>query len=90
MPSKAAQKLLDRMRKSRSGWKRQEIDRLYEGYGFVIEPGGNHDKVSHPDYPQLVTSLPRHGRAHEYVVTQAIKNIDKFIELEREKETQNE
>jgi hypothetical protein len=89
VPSEAT-KLLERARHSKVGWKRNEIDRLYKGYGFVIKPGANHDKVYHPDFPQLITSLPRHNRVHEYIVGQAIKLIDRLNQLQSEKEGSDE
>lgn len=46
-----AEKNLKRMKNSQSGWKRNDVDKVYEHFGFVIESGGNHDKVYHPDYP---------------------------------------
>jgi len=39
MPSKA-EKLLEKMRNSKSNWKRADLDKLYEGYDFVISHGG--------------------------------------------------
>lgn len=90
MPSKAAQKLLERMRRSKTGWKRDDVAQLYTGFGFTIQSGGSHDKVTHPDYPQLITSLPRHPKVHEYIVVQAVKNIDRLLELEKAKEATNE
>jgi len=85
MPSKAS-KLLERARRSKNGWTRDEIDRLYKGYGFIIESGGNHDKVTHPDFPQLITALPRHKRVASYIVRQAIQLIDRLTELQDEEE----
>ena len=60
--SKKASKLLERMRQSKSGWKRNDLDALYLGFDFIIESGGNHDIVKHPDFPQLITVLPRHNK----------------------------
>ena len=89
MPSKAS-KLLEQMRQKKSGWKRHDLERLYKGFGFVIKAGGSHDKVTHPEFPELITSLPRHGRIHEYMVIQAIKLIDKLEKLRAEKEQSDE
>ena len=76
MPSEA-EKLLERM-------KRSDLERLYTGFGFRIEPGrGPHDKVFHPDFPQLITRLPRHRRVYEYLVTQAIRLIERLQELQK-------
>jgi len=85
MPSKAATKLLERMRRSKTGWKRNDLEKLYLGFGFIIKPGGSHDLVSHPDFPEIVTAVPRHVKVHEYIVTQALKNIDRLIKLQDER-----
>lgn len=81
MTSKAI-KLLERMKKSHSGWKRSDLDNLYTGFGFVIRHGSNHDIVSHPDYPQLRDTLQRHGKVPKYNIRKAIKLIDKLLEFQ--------
>lgn len=52
MPSKA-EKLLEQMKNSKSNWKRADLDTLYEGFGFVIKHGSNHDIYKHPKFPEL-------------------------------------
>ena len=91
MPSKA-EKLLERMKQTQTGWKRTDVDNLYEGFGFVIKPGrGPHDKVYHPDFPELLpTSLPRHTRVAEYIIKQAIKLIDQLQRLQQTRGQQDE
>jgi hypothetical protein len=85
MPSKA-EKLLEQMRNSKKSWKRTDLEALYTGFGFVISSTtGGHDKVTHPDFPQLITSLPRHRKIAIYNVVQAIRLIDKLKELEQGK-----
>lgn len=82
-----AEKLLERMRKSKSGWRRQDLDRLYKGFGFTITPGGSHDRVSHPDFPHLI-NLPRHNKLLVAYVAEAVKNIDRLKEIQKQKEEQ--
>jgi len=89
MPSKAS-KLLERMRQKKTGWKRHDLERLYKRFGFVITDGGSHDKVTHPEFPELITSLPRHDRIHEYMVIQAIRLVDRLEKLRREREQSDE
>lgn len=80
-----AVKLLERMRASKSGWTRNHLDRLYIGFGFIIKEGRSpHDKVYHPDYPFLITFVPRHRKLLEVYVSQAIKLIDRLTELQKE------
>ncbi len=85
MPSKA-EKLLEQMRNSKSNWKRADLDTLYEGHGFVIKHGGNHDIVKHPDFPQLRATLPRHRQLAKGYVESAVKLVDKLLELQKESE----
>jgi len=77
MPSKA-EKLLEKMRNSKSNWKRADLDKLYEGYDFVISHGGNHDIVKHPDFPQLRATLPRHRELAKGYVEFAVKLLTDY------------
>lgn len=86
MPDKAS-KLLEKMRNSRAQWKRQDIVSLYRGFGFVVSPGGKHDKVFHPEFPQLVTFLPQHRKIAAAYVTVAVEIVDQLIKLRQEKES---
>jgi hypothetical protein len=83
MTSKAA-KLLERMRQSKSNWKRVDLDKLYEGFGFVISHGKSHDIVKHPEFPQLRATLPRHSYLAKGYVEYTIRLIDKLLELKKE------
>ena len=83
MPSKA-EKLLEQMRSSKSNWKRADLDKLYEGFGFVISHGGSHDIVKHPGFLQLRTSLPRHRVLARGYVEFAVKLVDRLLELKQE------
>jgi hypothetical protein len=87
---KKADKLLERMKRSKSGWKRVDIDSVYESNGFIITGkkggGSNHDKVYHPDYPQLITYLPRHNPVGEAYVSELIKKINQLKALQAQDE----
>lgn len=85
MPSKA-EKTLEQMRNSKSNWKRADLDKLYEGFGFVISHGGSHDIVKHPNFPQLRATLPRHRELAKGYVEFAVKLIDRLLELQKERE----
>ncbi len=87
MTSKA-DKLLEQMRRSKANWKRVDLDRLYEGFGFIITHGANHDKLKHPDFlevRELRASLPRHRTLDKVYVEEAIKRIDRLLELKKGK-----
>ena len=76
-------KLLQRMHDSKAGWKRNDLDRLYEGFGFIIKKGrGPHDKIFHPDHPELFAFVPRHTKLGEYNITNALKLIERLQKLE--------
>ncbi|MBN2548661.1 MAG: hypothetical protein JXB15_05870 [Anaerolineales bacterium] len=83
MTSKA-KKLLERMRRSKSGWNRNDLDRLYEGFGFLISHGANHDIVKHSQYIHLRTTLPRHKFLAKGYVEIAIKLVDQVLALQEE------
>jgi hypothetical protein len=85
MPSKA-EKLLEHMRNSKSGWKRPDLDKLYEGFGFIITHGTNHDIIKHPDFSQLRTTLPRHRVLAKGYVESAVKLIEQLLDLQKESE----
>ncbi len=80
--SKAPEKLLQDMRRTKAKWKRRDIIALYEGFGFVIEHGSKHDKIYHPEYPWLLQGLPRHRKLPKSYVSAAVKLVDKLIELQ--------
>ena len=87
MPSEA-DRLLERARRSSAGWRRQEIDRLYQGFGFRIRQGSNHDVVTHPDFLgnlELRGTLPRHSEIAKEYVRAAVKHIEKLKQLQAER-----
>lgn len=85
MASKA-EKLLERMRQSKTGWKRADLDELYEGFGFIITHGKKHDIIKHPKFPQLRTTLPRHNFLAKGYVEYAIKLIGRLLALRKEED----
>lgn len=88
--SKKATALLERMKRSKSGWKRVDLDTVYKGYGFKIEPRAKHDKVYHPDFPQLLTYLPRHRKLAIAYVEELILKIAQLEELLSREEGKND
>jgi hypothetical protein len=87
MASKTAQKLFERMCKTKSDWKASDLIRLYEGFGFAVSHGSKHDIVRHPLYP-LRTTLPRHNYLATVYVDQAIiliKQLQYFQEKDHER-----
>jgi len=76
--------LLEQMRKSKSNWKKADIEKLYTEFGFVIRHGSSHDVISHPDFPFLRATLARHKALPKGYVQFAVKLIDKLLELKKE------
>ena len=81
MPS-GAEKLLERKQRSKAGWKRNDLETLYEGFGFVLKHGGKHDHYRHPDYPELRDTLKRSRSVPEYNVRNAVNLIKRLKVLE--------
>lgn len=89
--ARKAEKLLEKLRQNKAGWRANELKALYEGFGFTIRAGSNHDVVTHPDYPKLRATLPRHAK--ELLPTyasQALKNIEAVIALQESVEDEDE
>lgn len=85
--SSEASKLLEQMQKSKAGWKPVDLHRLYEGFGFIIKQGGNHEVVTHPDFKEIKPSyIPRHRKLAVYVVVTAINRVEQLIQLRKQKE----
>jgi predicted RNA binding protein YcfA (HicA-like mRNA interferase family) len=78
------EKLLDKMRRSKSNWTREDLNKLYEGFGFIITHGGSHDIVRHPDFLDLRTTLPRHNFLAKGYVEFAVKLIDRLLVRKKE------
>ena len=78
--------LLAKARRSSKGWKRVELDALYESFGFIVTSRTKHDLAYHPRYSSLRSMLPRHRDVNRVYVEQAVKLIDKLIELQKESE----
>jgi len=77
----AAEKLLERMRQSKAGWKRADLDRLYAGFDFDIRHGKKHDIVVHSKFRTLRATLPRHNYVAKQYVEHAIQLIDELQQL---------
>lgn len=79
--SRAAEKILADMRKTKSGWSAADFETLYVGYGFV-KKGRKHDIYIHPVYTFISQAVPRTKKdlPPAYAVT-AVKNIDLLLSL---------
>ena len=76
--------LLEQMRRSKSNWRKEDIEKLYREFGFIIRHGGSHDVVTHPEFPKLRATLARHKALPKGYVQFAVKLIDQLLELQKE------
>lgn len=79
--------LLERMRRTRSGWGEDDLDRLYRSFGFreITRPRAPHRVYVHPDYPDLRATVARKKSLPKGYATTAVRIIDKLLEREKAK-----
>ena len=80
----SAEKLLARMRQSKSGWGFHDLDTLYRGFGFEVREGGKHTMYIHPHFPQLRATVARHRSLPIGYIQHAIQLIDQLKKIEGE------
>lgn len=55
----SAEKLYQRMRRTKAGWKPSDLDRLYRGFGFEVREGAKHILYIHREFPNLRATVTR-------------------------------
>ncbi len=55
----SAEKLYQRMRRTKAGWRPSDLDRLYRGFGFEVVQGAKHTLYIHPEFPNLRATVTR-------------------------------
>jgi hypothetical protein len=90
MNGAAAQKLLERMRSSPSGWGQADFERLFSGFGFKWREGKKHRIYFHPKFSNLWISVPGHDSLRSWVGREAVKLIDDLMILSNPSEESNE
>jgi len=78
--------LLEAMRRSQSNWARDDLERLYLGFGFRIRRGRKHDIAIHKEYTELRGTLPNHKSFAKGYIHCAVRLIDRLQELRRKEE----
>ena len=81
-----AEKLLSRMRASKSDWGERDLETLYLGFGFQYREGSKHRLYAHPAYPELYATVGRHKSLAKGYISTAIRLIDRLKELESSNE----
>ena len=74
--------LLDKMRRTKSGWTYADLDTLYRGLGFKVREGGKHCIYIHSRFPQLRAAVTRHRSLAKGYIEHALHLADKLSELE--------
>jgi hypothetical protein len=79
--------LLERMRRTRSGWGEDDMDRLYRSFGFreITRSRAPHRVYVHPDYPDLRATVARKSSLPKGYATTAVRLIDKLLERQKAK-----
>lgn len=77
-------KLLERMRNSKTGWSADDLHALYVGFGFDFREGGKHIIYIHPEFPELRATVARHKSIAVGYIQHAISLLDKLKKLKEE------
>ncbi len=77
--------LLERMRRSKNGWKERDLERPFVGFGFEREEGKKHILYTHPRYPDLMATVTRSsGGLPVGYISKAVRLIDEVQERNRQ------
>jgi len=87
--SKSAEKLLEKMKNSKSGWGQNDLERLYIGFGFN-QTGTRHSIFIHPKYPRLRGTVARHKSLAKGYISHAVKTIEELKKLETSDKSKEE
>jgi len=89
MPSDA-ERILQRMRRTATGWRPSDFETLYRGFGFDREEGGEHTLYTHPKSPWLNAAVGRHRKLTPGYARHAVRLIDRLLELQAAENKANE
>jgi len=77
-------KLLERMRRSKVGWRFSDLEKLYRSFGFEKLEGSKYTMYVHSEFPELRATVTRHRSLPIGYIQFAIKLIDRLRELKEE------
>lgn len=83
--SKAARKILAKMRRTVAGWKASDFRALYTGFGFREVQGKKHTQYEHSGTNQWVTVTRASGEISECYAKDAIIAIERVLAFEAER-----
>ena len=83
-----AQKLFERMQRTKLGWGEADFDSLYRGFGFEAREGGSHRVYVHSQFRDIRATVSRHRSLPPGYAQDAVSNIRelqrRLAELEEE------
>lgn len=84
--------LLERMRRTRSGWGEDDFDRLYRSFGFeeITRPRAPHRVYVHREFLDLRATVGRHSSLAKGYATTAVRLIDSLLARRAEQERREE
>lgn len=80
--SKAANRILAKMRRTSSGWKASDMMTLYTGFGFRVIEGSKHTRYLHAGTGQSLTVTRASGEISKAYAEDAVKAIDRVLQVE--------
>lgn len=75
----APRELLERMRRTKAGWRLRDLHELYTGFGFDMVEGGKHRLYIHPKHPDLRATVTRSSTMPVGYVSTAVKLVDQLL-----------
>ncbi len=81
----SAEKLFDKAKRTKAGWRLDELRRLYRGFGFDEEEGSKHIMFIHPKFPQLAATVTRKRTLAVGYIGKAVELITSLKKLEEGK-----
>jgi len=82
--------LLERMRRSKGGWRPDDLARLYSSFGFDALEGAKHKLYIHPIYPDLRATVTHSSTLPVGYVSQAVRIVDELRKRLREADHGND
>lgn len=81
-------KLLEKARRSNTGWNSRDLIRMVTGFGFEhVSTTGSHQTFRHPEFKELRITIAVHpGDLARFYIDTAVELIDEVLEKEREKD----
>jgi hypothetical protein len=76
----SAERLYQRMRRTKAGWRPSDLDRLYRGFGFEVVEGAKHTLYIHPQFPNLRATVTRSRSLAVGYIEHALELIDALKE----------